>query len=135
MSFKVKKLTVGKGKTTGDEKASEWIKRYYEVEVEIQDEHDIEIAKASVEGLIDGWLTPSELTSQAQPQMESYDMNKIKWEDREGGKGPFQKTDDVNSPDFKKLLRDLQTHKGKMRKAGYFLWIFENGSTIGRKRK
>ena len=50
------KLVIGKGKTTGDEKASEWIRRYYEVEVLIEDEHDIEIAKANVEGLIDGWL-------------------------------------------------------------------------------
>jgi len=137
MSFKIVKLTVGKGKTTGDEKAGEWIKRYYQVETEIQDEHDVEIAKASVEGLIDGWLTPSQLTSQAQPQTETqaYDMAKVKWEQKTGQKGPFEKTDDYNSLDYKALLRELQSHKGKMRKYGYFLWIFENGSTIGRKRK
>lgn len=55
MSSKVTKLTIGKGKTTGDEKTG-WTKRYYEVEVSIQDEHDTEIVKANVEGLIDGWL-------------------------------------------------------------------------------
>jgi hypothetical protein len=69
MSFKMTKLTVGKGKTTGNEKAGEWIKRYYEIEVSIEDEHDVEIAKASVEGLIDGWLTgTSIMETQAQPQ-------------------------------------------------------------------
>jgi hypothetical protein len=56
MTSKVTKLVIGKGKTTGDEKIGEWIRRYYEVEVSIEDEHDIEIAKANVEGLIDGWL-------------------------------------------------------------------------------
>ncbi|MCW4046172.1 MAG: hypothetical protein NWE99_01220 [Candidatus Bathyarchaeota archaeon] len=56
MSSKVTKIVIGKGKTTGDEKASEWTRRYYEVEVSIGDEHEIEIAKANVEGLIDGWL-------------------------------------------------------------------------------
>jgi hypothetical protein len=57
LSYKITKLTVGKGKTIGDEKAGEWIKRYYEIEIVIQDEHETEIAKAAVEGLIDGWLT------------------------------------------------------------------------------
>jgi hypothetical protein len=56
MNSKVTKLVIGKGKTTGNEKTNEWIKRYYEVEVSIADEHDIEIVKANVEGLIDGWL-------------------------------------------------------------------------------
>jgi hypothetical protein len=137
MSFKIVRLTVGKGKTVGDEKAGQWVKRYYQLELEISDEHDIEIAKASVEGLIDGWLTPSQLTSQAQAQTETqtYDMSKIKWEEKTGAKGPFQKTDDYNSLDYKALLRDLLSHNGKMRKHGYFLWIFQNGSTIGRKRK
>jgi hypothetical protein len=55
MSSKVTKLVIGKGKTTGDEKTG-WIKRYYEVEISIEDEHDIEVVKANAEGLIDGWL-------------------------------------------------------------------------------
>ena len=135
MSFKVKKLTVGKGKTVGDDKASVWTKRYFEVEVEIQDEHDIELARASCEGLLDGWLS-SEPTNQTPQQTETaYDMNKIKWEPKTGQKGPFEKTDDYNSLDYKALLRDLQSHTGKMRKNGYFLWIFQNGATIGKKRK
>jgi len=137
MNFKVVKLIVGKGKTTGDEKAGEWIKRYYQVELEIQDEHDIEIAKASVEGLIDGWLTPSELTSQAQPQKETqaYDMNKIKWTQAEGSKGPYERSEDVNSLDFKALLKSLQQHNGKMTINNYFVWAFQNGHVIGRKKR
>lgn len=135
MSFKVKKLTVGKGKTVGDEKAGVWKRVYYELQVEIQDEHDVEIAKASTEGLIDGWLTPSELTSQPQPQSESWNREAIKWEQRQGAKGPFLRTEDFNNPEYKKMLRNLQQHKGKLSKGGYFFWVFENGSTVGCKKR
>lgn len=85
VSFKVTKLTVGKGRTRGNEKEG-WTKTFYQMEAEIEDEHCIEIAKASLEGLIDGWLTPSELTSQTQAQTEptTYDPNKIKWEPKTG---------------------------------------------------
>ena len=69
MSFGVKKLVVGKGKTISDEKAAQWVKRYYEIE--IQDEHDIEIAKASAEGLVDEWLT-------GQDQAETWNASGIK---------------------------------------------------------
>jgi hypothetical protein len=55
MSSKITKLVIGKGKTTGDEKTG-WTKRYYEVEVSNVDENEIQIAKTSIEGLIDGWL-------------------------------------------------------------------------------
>jgi hypothetical protein len=66
VSSKVTKIVIGKGKTTGDEKAG-WTKRYYEVEVSIGDEHEIEIAKANVEGLIDGWL---DKTAEAKPKQQ-----------------------------------------------------------------
>jgi hypothetical protein len=88
VSFKVTKLTVGKGKTTGDEKQGEWIKRYYELEVSIEDEHDTEIAKASAEGLIDGWLSGTKIvepqTQMAKQEMKSEelpraDLAKLPW--------------------------------------------------------
>jgi hypothetical protein len=77
MSSKITKLVIGKGRTTGDEKTG-WTKRYYEVEVSIMDEHDIEIMKANVEGLIDGWLgkpveakpKPQESTGKPEAPME-----------------------------------------------------------------
>jgi len=133
MSFKAVKLTVGKGKTTGDEKAGQWIKKYYQIEVEIQDEHDIEIAKASVEGLINGWLTSPSQTGEK--QAESWDPSKITWQQAEGSKGVYERSEDVNNPEFKAMLKDLQGHGGKMSRNGYFLWVFQNGTTVGRKRK
>ena len=80
MSFKVTKLIVGKGKTTGDEKASEWTKQYFEVEIAIEDEHQIELAKASVESLIDGWLAGTSIMEQKRDVLPgSEDLTKLPW--------------------------------------------------------
>ena len=65
MSFKITKLTVGKGRTTSNEQQSEWSKLYFEVEALIEDEHQIEMAKLSLEGILDMWLKGQ---SVAQPQ-------------------------------------------------------------------
>jgi hypothetical protein len=138
MSFKITKFTVGKGKTIGDEKAAEWTRRYYEIEVSIDDEHDIEMAKASVEGLIEGWLTGSseiEPQNQSQNQQLRWDSSRIKWEQAEGTSGPYERSDDVNNLDFKNLLKDLATHKGKLIRDGVFYWAFKNGATVGRKKR
>ena len=136
MSFKVVKLTVGKGKTEGDEKAARWIRQYYEIEIEIQDEHDIEIAKASAEGLIDGWLAPSQFRQSAtQTEIQAYDMNKIKWTQAEGSKGSYERSGDVENPEFQALLKKLEAHNGKLTQNGFFLWKFSNSSVIGRKKR
>lgn len=65
----------------------------------------------------------------------SYDLSKIAWSKASGAKGEYERSEDVNSLDFKALLKDLQAHKGCMRKDGYFYWVFENGTTIGRKKQ
>ena len=62
-----------------------------------------------------------------------YDIEKIKWEKAQGAKGEFERSEDVNNPDFKALLKDVQAHGGKMTVAGYFVWAFKNGATLGRK--
>jgi len=132
MSFKLKKLSVGKGKTVTNEKQTEWQKIYYELEIEISDEHDVELAKASMEALIDGWLTPSKLTH---PLRSTWNMEKILWKEETGPKGEYFRSEDVNNLEFKTMLRDLQSHQGKMYRDGYFYWVFPNGGTVGRKKK
>jgi len=64
-----------------------------------------------------------------------WDPEQIKWEDAEGQSGQYQKSEDFNNPEFKAMLKDLQAHKGKLTRNGYFYWIFKNGSTVGRKRR
>jgi hypothetical protein len=65
----------------------------------------------------------------------SYDIDKIKWEKAQGAKGEFERSEDVNSQDFKALLKDVQSHGGKMTVGNYFVWAFKNGATLGRKQR
>ena len=65
----------------------------------------------------------------------SYNIEKIPWEQAQGTSGPYEKSTDVNSLDFKALLADVQKHGGKMNVSGYFVWAFQNGATLGRKKR
>ena len=60
------------------------------------------------------------------------------WEEQlkaEGQKGEFEKSEDVNNPEFKAMLKDLQSHGGKLTRNGMFYWVYKNGSTVGRKKR
>ena len=59
----------------------------------------------------------------------------IKWEKAEGTKGEYERSEDVNNSEFKAMLQDLAAHGGKMNYEGYFYWVFQNGATVGRKKK
>jgi hypothetical protein len=64
-----------------------------------------------------------------------WDPNKIKWEKAEGSKGSFEKSSDLNNPEFKAMLKDLESHGGKLTIDGVFYWVYKNGSTVGRKKR
>jgi hypothetical protein len=66
------------------------------------------------------------------PTGPSYDVKKIAWQQAQGTKGPYERTEGDNAPDYQALLKDLQAHKGKMNIGGAFYWLFENQTTIGR---
>ncbi len=66
---------------------------------------------------------------------ESWDPAKIQWIRTEGSKGPYERSEDTNSPDFKTLMKQLTQHNGKMSNKGYFYWLFQNGLTVGRKKR
>ena len=65
----------------------------------------------------------------------SWDPSKIAWTKAEGFKGEYERSEDVNSLDFKALLKDLAEHKGTLTRDGLFYWAFQNGSTVGRKKR
>jgi hypothetical protein len=65
----------------------------------------------------------------------SWDPRKIAWSDAEGSKGKYERSEDVNSSDFKLMLKDLQEHKGTISRDGLFYWSFRNGSSVGRKKR
>lgn len=64
-----------------------------------------------------------------------FDVSKIRWQQRQGEKGPFELSEDFNSPDHKALLKFLDEAGGCVNSEGFFYWVFRNGSTIGRKQK
>jgi hypothetical protein len=65
----------------------------------------------------------------------AWNPEKIKWEAAQGPQGPYEKSEDVNSLDFKAMLKDLETHKGKLSRDGLFYWLFTDGACVGRKRQ
>lgn len=141
--MKIERLRVGKGRTS-QHNNEEWVKEYYELEVAIEDPSEIEVAKANLNGLIDGWLTkttqqPAAFTSQDVNKTEketlSWNPEKINWEKTQGDKGPYERSSDVNNPEFKAMLKDLAAHNGKLTKDEYFYWTFKDGTTVGRKKR
>lgn len=65
----------------------------------------------------------------------TWNPEKIKWSQEQGTKGPFQKSEDMDSLDFKNLIKDLNAHGGKLYQDGWFMWLYQNGATVGRKLK
>ncbi len=67
--------------------------------------------------------------------VKEWDPDEIKWENAEGASGPYERSEDVNNLEFKAMLKDLAAHNGRMTRNGLFYWVFENGSTVGRKKR
>ncbi len=114
MCLKVTRLTVGKGKTVGDEKDQKWTRQYYEVEAAIEAENQIELAKESIETLLDTWLK-GELVSKPQEKEERLDFDKLFWEKRHGEKGDYEQTSEranQNCNLWKQLKAKVKEHKG-----------------------
>jgi hypothetical protein len=82
---KVERLVVGKGRTTKPSDAEEWLKEYYEMEVAIEDPAELEVAKAELKGLIDGWLSTSKPAAPAAKpatqlsQLDPDELAKLSW--------------------------------------------------------
>jgi hypothetical protein len=65
-------------------------------------------------------------------QPQQWNPNLIKWESKQGSKGHYERSEDVNNPHFKLMLKDLASHQGKLTRNGLFYWVFQNGITVGR---
>jgi len=64
-----------------------------------------------------------------------WNPDKIIWKVTNGAKGPYDKADPQATHDFKAMLQDLKDHKGKMRRDGFFYWVFSDMATVGRKKR
>ena len=65
----------------------------------------------------------------------AWSPQKIKWEKAAGPSGPYELSEDSDSPDFRALHRHLSANQGRFVREGYFYWIFRNGATVGRKQQ
>lgn len=74
------------------------------------------------------------IQQQSKTVLQTYDVNKIQWTKATGAKGEYEQTEDANNPEYKALRGDLAKHDGKMNIKGMFYWVFQNGTTIGRKQ-
>jgi len=56
-------------------------------------------------------------------EKQKWDWNPdgIRWVKAEGSKGEFEKSEDFNNPEFKKMLKDLAEHNGKLTRDGVFI--------------
>ena len=68
-------------------------------------------------------------------KLAAWDPSKIKWENTDGPKGEYQRSEDRNNPHFKTLVKDLVEHDCRLSRSGYFYWLFLSGSTVGRKQQ
>ena len=68
-------------------------------------------------------------------RLPEWDPDKIAWTQAEGPSGLYERSEDINNPEHKAMLKDLAIYNGKMRRGPYFYWSFQNGHTVGRKNK
>jgi len=143
----VVELVVTKGKTVKAPDREEWFRVEYSVKATVSCTEESHIAKAQLDAIVDAWLTnalpikgeaaPTQepLPGKKQAEKPKWDPAKINWTETQGTSGPYQRSEDVNSLDFKEMLKDLTAHNGKLSREGYFYWTFKNGSTVGRKKR
>jgi len=76
------------------------------------------------------------IKSKPEPKKEwGWNPGNIQWEESEGSKGKYERSEDINNLQFKLMLKNLQEHKGKLFRDGFFYWVFRNGATVGRKKQ
>lgn len=77
----LKRVVVGKGKTSRPSDAEEWSKEYYEIEASIENSAELETVKANLCGLIEGWLSPHKPTTSTpkSTQLNSRELENLPW--------------------------------------------------------
>jgi hypothetical protein len=83
--MQIKRLVVGKGRTTRPGDAAI-----------VEDPGELEVAKANLTGLIDGWLSksfksPAQAEAQHIPQFNPEELLKHEWKGRKTGEGQYAK--------------------------------------------
>lgn len=64
-----------------------------------------------------------------------WDPTKFKWIQLEGPRGLYEKIHSQDNEDFTAMLQDLKAHDGKLTRDNYFYWLFQDQTTVGRKKR
>jgi hypothetical protein len=71
-----------------------------------------------------------------QEKTSERDHEQIKWIQCEGPRGPYERAEQQDTPQFQLLLNDLEQAGGKLHRDGYFCWKFNTEQPIvGRKKQ
>jgi len=83
-------------------------------------------------------LENAHLMKNGEPIQPRWNPEKIRWTQATGSKGVYERYPAEGqkaeaTSDYKGLLVALNRNDGKMRRDGYFYWLFQNKATMGRK--
>lgn len=101
--MKVTKLVVGKGRTARPSEQEQWIKEFYQLEIELADDKELEDARAYGLSLIDNWLSEAPTAPQYIPRLDEAELEELPW----------------------------QTRNKELAKPGQWAWLFGPESTKG----
>jgi hypothetical protein len=140
---KIASFRIGKGVKKPAGPAFTMTSEYVEVEVKLPEgatENDFQAEFTAAEYIIDNLLQAPQVAALTEATGKgtktfSWDPSKIRWEEAEGFKGRYERTEDINNTEYKAMLKDLAEHKGDLWREGYYYWVFQNGATVGRKKK
>lgn len=129
----VKRIKVSKGLSVQRDKNWERYELGYEIEGSFEDETQIDTLENNALGHIEERLrkwTEKKTETTAEP----FDINKIEWHETQGKSGPFQRSVDRSNPHFKNCVNLLAlSEKRSLVIDGYYVWLFKDNRTLGRK--
>lgn len=79
--LKVVKVRVGKGRTSRPSEAEEWLKEYYELEIEIGDDKELPVARDFALTQIDSWLAQAPTAPEYIPHLDIAEISELPWKD------------------------------------------------------
>lgn len=133
--FRKKIKEISASKSLSIKKGADWERYEYGVKLGVNDNDDVpqleSMVREHVDGILVSWMKKE--TTKPSEQMPTYfDIQKISWHDSQGEHGPFQRSIDRDNPEFQKAVIIL-TKQHKMIWNGWYIWLFKDGKTLGRK--
>jgi len=117
---KITELTVTKGRTVRAGPREEWVRVEYSVKAAVDDESELQVAKAQLEGLIDGWLTAAAkpLSAAAPRALFPKELADLLSFEKQGEYTIIRPRQFLGSDNFAKIAGIVKKHGGEYVSAG-----------------